>query len=362
MPINHEDILALWLQENSNEKILRMILDAKISIEDLWSNAQLSFPKHSWQPCKHKFIACKKSAIYRHHLRWLSQDQNHMIVLGDKLYPKWLQEIPDPPPVLLVKGQPQVLDAVQLAVVGSRKMSPYGKKWAYEISYECARMGMTITSGLALGIDAIAHQGALDAKGTTIAVLGSGFDHLYPRTHQNLAYEITLKGALISSFPLHAAPRPFHFPLRNRIVVGLSRACVVIEAALKSGSLISARLANEYNRDVFALPGPIESPYSQGTNALINQGAILIEGTTSIYQAMQSQLQEQPYLQQNNQTQNNAPAPKKNIINFLPKKDCLSLNQMLKCAPLPLPQLQTQLIELECQGLIKRVLGGYKRT
>ncbi len=204
-----------------------------------------------------------------------------LLTLADPDYPRLLREIPDPPPVLYVRGELCADEAI-VAVVGSRVPTAYGLETSRRISQGLAQLGFTVVSGLALGIDGAAHEGALAGRGRTIAVLGSGLDNLYPPQHRSLAGRIAAAGAVVSEFPLAAGPDPHHFPARNRIISGMALGTVVVEAAKSSGALITARLAAEQNREVFAVPGSIHSFKSMGTHTLIRQGAILVENAQDI--------------------------------------------------------------------------------
>ena len=215
-------------------------------------------------------------------LHWAMAPDCHLITVMDAAYPALLREIADPPWVLFVTGKREVLTSQALAVVGSRAASERGAHYAQEFSKAFSAAGFAVVSGLALGVDACAHRGALQAPGSTIAVMGTGADSIYPGGHASLANAILEKGALVSEFPLGTKPRPEHFPRRNRIIAGLSLGVLVVEAKLKSGSLITARLAAEQNRDVFAIPGPIHLPGSRGCHALIRQGAKLVESPQDV--------------------------------------------------------------------------------
>lgn len=194
----------------------------------------------------------------------------------DAAYPPRLKEIDTPPFVLYVKGELTPEDALSISLVGSRNAKDYGRKVGYRLSYQLAQRGITVVSGLAKGIDTSAHRGALEAGGRTIAVMGNGLSVIYPATNSNLAEKIETSGALVSEFPMAAKPKPKNFPRRNRIISGLTLGTVVVEASNRSGALITARLAAEQNRDVFAVPGEIFSELSTGTHKLINDGAKLI--------------------------------------------------------------------------------------
>ena len=210
-------------------------------------------------------------------LAW-SQQQNHAILtLADSDYPPQLLEIPDPPPLLYVRGRRHLLSANSIAIVGSRSATHQGIANAEQFARALSNGGWTITSGLALGIDAAAHRGGLAGLGATIAVVGHGVDRLYPQSNLALAQHIANQGVIVSEFPLGTPPLRGNFPRRNRLIAGLSRGCLVVEAALGSGSLITARLALEQGREVFAIPGSIHSPVSRGCHALIKQGAKLVE-------------------------------------------------------------------------------------
>jgi DNA processing protein len=208
-------------------------------------------------------------------MAWVSSASHHHIIsYDDTFYPTLLKNTADPPLILFLSGEKENLVANQIAIVGSRHATVMGKQIAEQFAYQLAQAGLTITSGLATGIDAAGHRGALKAKGRTIAVAGTGLFHIYPPSHKKLNDDIVAsQGVIISEFPLPTPPRASHFPRRNRIIAGLSRGVLVVEAALKSGSLITARLAAEEGRDVFAIPGSIHHPLSRGSHHLIRQGA-----------------------------------------------------------------------------------------
>ena len=199
-----------------------------------------------------------------------------VVTLYDAAYPPHLKEIDTPPVVLYVKGEFTPEDALSISLVGSRNAKDYGRKVSYRLSYQLAQRGVTVISGLARGIDTSAHRGALEAGGRTIAVMGNGLSVVYPATNSNLAEKIEASGALVSEFPMAVRPKPRNFPRRNRIISGLTLGTVVVEASNRSGALITARLAAEQNREVFAVPGEIFSALSAGTHKLINDGAKLI--------------------------------------------------------------------------------------
>jgi len=215
-------------------------------------------------------------------LAWLDQPGNQLITCRDPVYPPLLLQIPDSPPLLYVHGNVDILSSLQLSIVGSRNPTVSGRRIASEFAGCLALAGLTITSGLALGIDTASHTGALEVDKATIAVMGTGLDRVYPAGNRDLAHRIAEHGALVSEFPVGTPPRPENFPRRNRIISGLSLGTLVVEAATRSGSLISARCAAEQGREVFAIPGSIHNPLSRGCHALIRQGAKLVETAQDI--------------------------------------------------------------------------------
>ncbi|MEX2469743.1 MAG: DNA-processing protein DprA, partial [Pseudohongiellaceae bacterium] len=224
-------------------------------------------------------------------LSWLQDERHHLLLYEDSGYPPLLRELSVPPPLLFVQGDPACLREPALAVVGSRKCSAYGRRQAHWLSSELARSGLIIISGLARGIDGAAHEAALAAGGRTIAVVGTGINEVYPVRHRELAQQIAAEGAVVSEYPLDTPPLPANFPRRNRIISGLALGTLVVEATLKSGSLISARQALEQNRDVFAVPGPIGQQQSRGCHRLIKQGAKLVEAPEDILEELCPDLQ-----------------------------------------------------------------------
>ncbi len=218
---------------------------------------------------------------------WLVRNEVELISVNDPRYPPLLAAIACPPPVLFVQGDPALLLQPQVAMVGSRRPTPSGREAARTIAGELSKYGLTITSGLAIGIDAESHEGALRGGGHTVAVMGTGSDQIYPTRHRGLAARILADGgALVSEFAPGARLEPANFPRRNRIISGLSLGVLVVEAALPSGSLLTARYAGEQNREVMAVPGPIRSPVSRGCHELLRQGAALVEGADDVLAAL----------------------------------------------------------------------------
>jgi DNA processing protein len=219
-------------------------------------------------------------------LAWREMDGNHIVTLDDPAYPPALLTMPDPPALLYVKGRLDLLHAKGVAVVGSRSATPQGVEDAERFSRALSQAGLVVVSGLALGIDGAAHRGALSERGSTIAVIGTGADLVYPSAHQTLARQIATTGAIISEWPLGTPARAANFPQRNRLIAGLAGGVLIVEAAMRSGSLITARLANEMGRDVFALPGSIHAPLSRGCHRMLKQGAKLVETPEEILEEL----------------------------------------------------------------------------
>jgi DNA processing protein len=218
--------------------------------------------------------------------RWLEDPANRVLTLADAAYPPQLLQIADPPPLLYVKGRAELLSHPAIAVVGSRNATAQGAANAEAFARTLSDAGLTVVSGLALGVDAAAHRGGLAGRAGSVAVLGTGADIVYPARNRALAHELAARGVLVSEFPLGTAALPGNFPRRNRLISGLALGCLVVEAAADSGSLITARLAAEQGREVFAIPGSIHSPLAKGCHALIKQGAKLVESARDILEEL----------------------------------------------------------------------------
>lgn len=219
-------------------------------------------------------------------LAWAAEPGNAILTLADAAYPRKLLDTPDPPTILYARGRTDLLNAPAFAIVGSRNATPQGESNAQAFAAALSNAGLAIISGLALGIDAAAHRGGMREQGSTIAVIGTGIDRIYPARNQDLAREIAAQGVIISEFPLGTPALKENFPRRNRLISGLAQGCLVVEAAERSGSLITARLAGEQGRDVFAIPGSIHSPLSKGCHKLIKQGAKLVDDARDILEEL----------------------------------------------------------------------------
>jgi DNA processing protein len=235
-----------------------------------------------------RIVTCCRDSdrLLAEELRRAEEAQARIVTLEDAGYPERLRTIADPPLALYVRGTLIVEDAVAVAIVGSRHASAYGLQCAMRLASDLAERGVTVISGLAVGVDGAAHRGALRARGRTLAVLGSGLSQLYPPEHRELAEEIIERGAVVSEFPMETRPWPVNFPRRNRIISGLSLGVIVVEAASRSGALITADCALEQGREVFAVPGPMGSVTSQGPHALLKQGARLVTSVEDIMEEL----------------------------------------------------------------------------
>ena len=288
-------------------------------------------------------------------LRWLAEgEQRFILCREDEYYPPLLHEIADPPPVLYGIGRPELLCLPSLAIIGARNPTAQGQANAAAFAKSLTALGTVVVSGLAAGIDAAAHEGALDAGGTTVAVLGTGADRVYPAQHHHLAHRIADRGALVSEFPLGTPPLPGNFPRRNRIISGLSRGCLVVEAALASGSLITARHAVAQNREVFAVPGSIHSPLAKGCHALIKQGAKLVESIDDIVQELDWPAVSLPA----------APLPagaSGGLLDVLGFDPC-DIDTLCARSRSDAASVSAELLQLELAGLVEALPGGrYQR-
>jgi DNA processing protein len=292
---------------------------------------------------------------------WLEGDTHQLVHWQDDRYPTLLKETGQSPPVLFVAGNPEGLGMPQIAIVGSRNATAGGRDTALEFAAHLAKAGLTITSGLATGIDAAAHEGAIYGGGQTIAVLGTGPDIIYPRENRALADRIRASGALISEFPPGMPARRDHFPRRNRIISGLSIGTLVVEAGVNSGSLITARLASDYGREVFAIPGSIHSPLSKGCHRLIKQGAKLIENSADIIEELKSLIstleappKTTPTVPQNGPDSDPDYVKLLSSIGFEP----VTIQTLAGRSGLTAGELSSMLLILELEGRVESLPGG----
>lgn len=279
-----------------------------------------------------------------------------LVTYEDPVYPPRLKEIPNPPPVLWVDGKIIKQDQVAVAIVGSRGATAYGRETSARLAGELATAGVSVVSGMALGIDSAAHRGALAVGGRTLAVLGCGVDVLYPKPNKDLFQNIPKQGGVISEFRLGTQPEPGHFPVRNRIISGLSLGVVVVEAGSKSGSLITARLALEQNREVFAVPGPVASRKTRGTHNLLKQGARLVETAQDILDEVAPQIEKKFKKSQPEDMEPRLEGEMGKIWEALDQEP-LHVDKIGRKVGLTPPQLAPLLLEMELNGLIKQLTG-----
>lgn len=313
---------------------------------------------------------CRNEAAIEAALAWARFPAQHIVTLADPEYPQALLEIPDPPSVIYVRGRLDLLNRPALAIVGSRNPTAQGLHNAERFAATFAEAGLVIASGLALGIDAAAHRGALAAGGATVAFIGTGIDRIYPARNRELALEIGAKGAIVSEFPIGTPVSASNFPRRNRLISGFSRGALIVEAAIESGSLITARLAAEQGREVFAIPGSIHSPQSRGCHKLIQQGAKLVETAQDVLEELRwsSSSIERPA---SAATARLAPAsPEKTrpipgeareLLSAMSFDPCGSDDLALRCG-LTAESLSVILLHLELDGRVASLPGGrYQR-
>jgi len=325
----HGSFLAMTeLTETDWQKISQRKLKNNIKIEDV----DISLDKH-----------------------WLQQVNCYFIPKSSPEYPKLLHQLIDPPVGLFAMGNIELLNSTQIAIVGSRKQTPAGQKITTDFSTNLSQLGVTITSGLALGVDASAHRACCLSNGNTVAVMGNGLDTIYPRQNHQLAHQILDKGCIVSELPIGTPPKPHHFPARNRIISGLSIGVIVVEAAKRSGSLITARLANEQGKDVFAVPGSALSPQSSGCHELIRQGAVLASNISDVLQELDLPLMQSICDLEQEKSKPNNICPVLNKMGY----DPILLEELFSRLDISSESLSQKLVELELDGFIQRGHNGY---
>jgi DNA processing protein len=308
-------------------------------------------------------------------LEWIgTQPGVHLLSVADTSYPELLQTIPNLPPLLFVRGDIHLLSLPQIAIVGSRNPSSGGGENAYRFAEFLAGNGFAITSGLALGVDAAAHQGALAAQGKTIAVMGTGLDMIYPSRHRALAQQILdTGGALVSELPLGSSSKAANFPQRNRIISGLSCGVLVVEAAIQSGSLITAKAAMQQNREVFAIPGSIHNPLARGCHQLIRQGATLVETGQDIVDQLQGMLgfQREKLLKLQQKAAKKSELDEKELDSLSPAEqqlihamgyDPVNIDDLVERTGIAVGSVAAKMIGLEIKGYVQQIGAGYQRV
>lgn len=353
--------LTLTWAPGCNWRRLQSVLAEKLTIEALFHCDKTELLKLGFKPQTIPALKNPNQKLIEQHLQWAHTEGNHLISIEDRRYPPLLQETYDPPLVLFVKGNPELLTQPQIAMVGSRKPTPAGVETAKDFAYALSQAGAVITSGLAHGIDRASHEGALRHNGKTIAVMGTGVDVIYPTRNSALATKIMETGALVSELPLGTAPQKHHFPKRNRIIAAMSLGTVVVEAMTKSGSLISARLAMENGREVFAVPGSIYNPQAHGCHELIKSGAKLTENVEDIGEELPQFIKTPHATKSENNFQLGLDATDMNLLECI-GHEISSLDSLSSRSQLSFSALTTHLLNLELKGLISSVPGGYIRV
>lgn len=283
---------------------------------------------------------------------WLADGRNHVVTLADREYPQALLQTPDPPPLIYVKGRLDLLNQPALAIVGSRNATAQGRVSAESFATALSNAGLCIVSGLALGIDAAAHRGGLAGAASTIAIVGTGLDKVYPARNRELAHAIAERGTIISEFALGTPPLAANFPRRNRLISGMTRGCLVVEAAVSSGSLITARISNELGKEVFAIPGSIHSTLSKGCHALIKQGAKLVDDAADILGELRL-----PLAGAGPSDPATRGRPDHPLLAHMAYDPC-DVDTLAGRAGLPVHEISAALIELELEGHVASLPGG----
>jgi DNA processing protein len=310
-------------------------------------------------PAARAFLRAPDEAELLRDLRWIESSGVRLVLCTDAAYPPMLAQTVGAPAVLFVLGSVEALHSPQLAIVGSRNPTPAGRKTAREFAAWFARSGLTITSGLAVGVDAASHEGALLVDGVTVAVFGTGLDAVYPAENAGLAARIRENGALVSEFPPRTEPSKRNFPRRNRIISGLSHGTLVVEATCRSGSLVTARCANEQGREVFAIPGSIHSPLSRGCHKLIRDGAKLVEVADDVLSELQIPLSGQRVMAARRHRSGATPLDKEyemllDALGFEPA----TIDGLVERTGLPSDSLASMLLILELEGCVAALPGG----
>ena len=362
-------LLALHRTSHLSDSMLRRLLGAVATPQQIFSLGSTELNSLEIDMPAQRALAALaatgcKSPRLEQDWQMLQQQGIQLLPVNAYHYPELLKEVCDPPPLLYVKGDPALLNRPQLAMVGSRHSSCQGGENAFLFARQLAAAGFVVTSGLALGIDTHSHRGALAADGRTVAVLGTGVDVVYPSRNRGLFDQLIDQGAIVSEFPLGTPPARYHFPKRNRLISGMSLGVLVVEAALKSGSLITARCALEQGREVFAIPGSIHSSVSRGCHQLIQHGAKLVETTEDVLEELKGWLPEPGNDKQRLEPLNVKPAAldvKEAALMKLLGYDPASFDVLQQRSGWPVSELIVVLTRLETKGLVENVAGRYLR-
>jgi DNA processing protein len=338
-------------------------LRAAGSPEDLVSHSAGALAEHGLEADEIERLKSPDRSLLESWREWLNEPQRALVRFGDEEYPPLLATLPDAPLALWLQGaRPQMLAAPQLAIVGSRNPTIDGRQTAERFARYLSEHGLTITSGLAVGIDGASHRGALQGNGKTVAVLGGGLDAIFPRAHERLAAEIADCGVLVSEYGPGVEPKPYHFPQRNRIIAGLAAGTLVVEATMRSGSLITAKCAIDYGREVFAIPGSIHNPLARGCHWLIREGAKLVEEAGDIFVELAPLLSlteippsaPPPRAQKETPLDDPAYANVLEMLGFAPT----TIAELIQRAGLTAAELSSMLLVLELEGFVEALPGG----
>jgi DNA processing protein len=351
----HRGWLAL-LRAPTSRANLRAALRARGSVEAVLGAGDSALAGFGFDTEARAWLKAPDAAKLDADIAWLAESGCQLLTPSHAQWPPLLDEIADPPLALFVRGDARLLAEPQLAMVGSRNPTPAGRETAADFAHHLSRAGLVVTSGLALGIDGASHHGALAAKGATIAVCGTGLDRIYPARHERLGREIAASGALVSEYPPGTPPARAHFPERNRLVSGLSLGVLVVEAAHRSGSLISARLASEQGREVFAIPGSIHNPLAHGCHRLIRSGAKLVETAADVLEELAPLID---LAATNPAPASNEPAAPGDdallkFVDFAPT----SVDQVVERSGLTPATVSAMLLEMELGGAVAAAPGG----
>lgn len=359
-----EDHLKYWVALNivlsKNLKAIKKILNRFPNIQDLFKTSVTGLKALGLdEETAVALVSPKTLHRAEKDIEKLTRKKYAILTQEDRNYPSYLRESFDPPCVLYCAGKVDVLDELSVSIVGARKPTPYGRAVAEKLAYDLASRGMVVVSGLARGIDSVAHWGALQG-GKTVAVMGSGLDVIYPRENRRLFDKIIETGAVITEFPLKSSPLGYHFPMRNRIISGLSLAVVVIEATKRSGSLITARLALEQNREVMAVPGNTTSELSRGTNWLVKTGAKLVERWEDVAEELPPPLKDQLLAQTEEKTIKALPPVNPNeekVLALLKTDELTPVDELVEKTEFSVSEILSLSLQLELKGYISQSPG-----
>jgi len=359
-----KDALELSLLPGVGSLTQNRIWKSLADISDIFSMEEKSLesfgiPGEAYPVIRSRSFQAMAAEIYD----WGIREGCKFLLRGRPGYPPLLEEIYDPPLILYARGQLEALEKPGIAIVGTRRPTVYGLQMAQGIASDLGNRGICVVSGLARGIDSAAHRGCLDGNGTTIAVLGCGIDIVYPREHRQLTQKILAQGLLLSEFPPGTSPSPQNFPIRNRIISGLGLGTLIVEASEYSGSLITARLAMEQNRDVFALPGNLTSPQSFGPNFLIKQGAKLVQTWRDVVEELPTEIRQEIFLKEDAKPPLKAELDllteeESRLLGLLREDETTQFDKIYRYSGLSIPHLSDLLLKLEMAGRIRQLPGN----